>query len=149
MARGCLTVAQQCAPRIILIVSKGRRRFDCAEHPGFTRSRHVVFRNTLRMSSGPGASEARVVDGVDHRARGLPLYRRCECLCAHRTHAYTKSKQSRYVIDCSRYIASQDSEDTCRLKVQRCTAMDWILIPAYCSAIPYNRSRPSGRRRPT
>ena len=119
-----------------LFTAAGRRRFDCAEHPGFTRSRHVVFRNTLRMSSAPGASEARVVDGVDHRARGLPLYRRCECLCAHRTHAYTKSKQSRYVIDCSRYIASQDSEDTCRLKVQRCTAMDWILIPAYCSAIP-------------
>ena len=35
------------------------------------------------------------------------------------------------------HLARQDSaEDFCRLKVQRCTAMGWILIPAYCSANP-------------
>ena len=33
--------------------------------------------------------------------------------------------------------ASQDSaEDTCRLKAPCCTAMDWILIPTFCSANP-------------
>ena len=32
--------------------------------------------------------------------------------------------------------ARRDSaKDFCRLKVQRCTAMDWILISAYCFAI--------------
>ena len=25
-------------------------------------------------------------------------------------------------------------QDFCRLNVQRCTAMGWVLIPAYCSA---------------
>ena len=33
--------------------------------------------------------------------------------------------------------ARQDSaEDFCRLKVQHCTPLGWILIPAYCSANP-------------
>ena len=35
------------------------------------------------------------------------------------------------------YNARHDSaEDLSRLKAPRCTAMDWILIPAYCFAIP-------------
>ena len=34
-------------------------------------------------------------------------------------------------------LARQDSaEHFSRLKVQRCTAMGWIFIPAYCFAIP-------------
>ena len=28
------------------------------------------------------------------------------------------------------------TDDFCRLKAQRCTAMDWIFILAYCFAIP-------------
>ena len=35
------------------------------------------------------------------------------------------------------FKARQDSaEDCCRLKAPYCTAMDWLLIPAYCFAIP-------------
>ena len=33
--------------------------------------------------------------------------------------------------------ARHDSaEDFCRLKAPRCTAMDWIFIPAFCFAVP-------------
>ena len=48
----------------------------------------------------------------------------------------TEANKEEYV---QKMVARHDSaedfcRDFCRLNVQRCTAMDWVLIPAYCSS---------------
>ena len=35
-----------------------------------------------------------------------------------------------------KFARHESAEDFCRLKARRCTAMDWIFIPAYSFAIP-------------
>ena len=47
------------------------------------------------------------------------------------------SREFAFARDVINTLARQDSaEDISRLNVQRCTAMAWIFIPAYCFAVP-------------